>query len=181
VTFFEYITVAVSLVLALAVARTVDGLRSSFAAEKRYWVHATWVVIKLTNPMTFWWTIWRFRDVETWNLAAFILIMSWPVVLYLQVTSLVTRQPELVTDWRSHFYEQRTWFFGANVLLNIIGLPLAPLLGAQQSFSMARLVIVALSIVGLATSKQRVHAIIVIGIAITVILGYWLPSYTPAA
>jgi hypothetical protein len=44
---------------------------------------------------------------------------------------------------------------------------------------MARLAVVALSIVGLATSNQRVHAIIVIGISITIILGYWLPAYTP--
>ncbi len=75
-TFFEYITVAISLVLALAVARTVDGVRSSLTTDRRYWVHAVWVAIKLTNPMSFWWFIWRYRDVETWNFVAFALTLA---------------------------------------------------------------------------------------------------------
>lgn len=64
-TFFEYITVAVSIVLALAVARSIDGLRSALESNRRYWVHFAWVVIKLCNPIIFWWGIWGYRDLRT--------------------------------------------------------------------------------------------------------------------
>jgi hypothetical protein len=185
VTLFEYITVAISLVLALAIARTVDGVRSSLASDRRYWVHAAWVAIKLTNPMTFWWLIWRYRDVETWNLAAFMLVLAWPVFLYLQVTGLVTRQPEFITDWRAHFYSQRKWFFGTNIGLALIGLALPQLLtgnaGSGPLGIGPRLIVLTLSIVGFSTDNTKVQGLIVIGIAITVVLGYWAPAFTPVS
>ena len=182
-TFFEYITVAISMVLALAVARTVDGVRSSLATDRRYWVHAVWVAIKLTNPMSFWWFIWRYRDLETWNFVAFALALAWPVVLYLQVTSLVSRQPELVTDWRAHFYSQRRWFFGANIGLNLVGSATSQLLTGDPFAgpAWARLVVLTLSIVGIATDNAKAHGIIVVGIAATVVLGYWVPAFTPTS
>ncbi len=181
-TLFEYITVAISLVLALGIARTVDGLRSSVAKDRRYWVHASWIAIKLTNPMTFWWSIWRFRDVETWNIASFMLALAWPIVLYLQVAGRVTRQPELVTDWRAPFYDQRRWFFGANICLQFIAGGLAQLRGAGAAtgpFGISRVIFLALSIVGFATDNARIHGLIVVGIAITLVLGNWVPAFTP--
>ena len=180
-TLFEYITVAVSLVLALAIARTLDGLRSALAKDRRYWVHATWVAIKLTNPATFWWSIWRFRDAD-WNIVSFLLALAWPAVLYLQVSGLVTRQPELVTDWRTHFYSQRRWFFGANLCLSLTGTGLTRLLGEDlftNSFAIPRLVFIVLSILGIATDNEKAHGFIVVGIVIAVVFGYWLPAYTP--
>ena len=180
-TLFEYITVAISLVLALAIARTVDGVRSSLASDRRYWVHSTWVAIKLTNPMTFWWLIWRYRDLETWNLASFMLVLAWPVVLYLQVTGLVTRQPESITDWRAHFYSQRRWFFGTNIGLTLIGFAIPQLLTGNPLGVVPRLIVLTLSILGFATDNTKVHGLIVISIAITVVLGYWTPAFTPVA
>ena len=181
-TFFEYISVATSIVLALAIARTVDGLRSSLAADRRYWVHAVWVAIKLTNPMTYWWFMWRFREVDTWNIVLFMLVLAWPVVLYLQVTSLVTRQPELIIDWRTHFYSQRRWFFGANICLQLISTGFVHLLATNSgagTLDIARLVFLALSIVGLATDNAKAHGIIVVGIVITLVLGNWAQAFTP--
>ena len=182
-TLFEYITVAISLVLALSVARTVDGLRSSLASGRRYWIHAAWVVVKLTNPMTFWWGIWRFRDSPAWDFPAFMLVLAWPVVLYLQVSSLVTRQPELVSDWRSHFYQQRKWFFGANLCLNLTTVVLSLALGGNLTGDplvwLPRLAVLGLSAAGFATANERAHGFIVISIIITVVVGYWGQSIAP--
>ena len=181
-TFFEYITVAVSIVLALAVARTIDGLRSTFTRDRRYWVHAVWVIVKLTNPVTFWWSMWFFRDIATWNVLSFALFMAWPVVLYLQVTSLVSRQPELVADWRVHFYEQRRWFFGANILIGLLPFGSFLLLGGNPvaiPISAGLLVVVAYSVVGLATDNAKIQGIIAITAAIGVVLGFWVPAFTP--
>ena len=183
-TFFEYITVAISIVLALAVARTIDGLRSAFSRDSRYWVHASWVVIKITNPITYWWGIWRFRDITEWNILAFTLILAWPIVLYLQVTSLVSRQPELVGDWREHFYAQRRWFFGANLLLNLLPIGFFLLLGVnpiEGPLGAARLIILAYSAAGIVTANEKIHGLIVVTAAATILLGFWVPSFTRPA
>jgi hypothetical protein len=182
VTLFEYITVAVSIVLALAIARTIDGLRSSLAPDRRYWIHATWVAVKLTNPITFWWGIWLYRDVSSWNLLSFMVALAWPAVLYLQVTGLVTRRPEDVTNWRAHFYNQRRWFFGANTCLALLTVALTQILAGELSaspFNIARLVVLAYSIVGIATDNAKVHGFIVVCAAANLVLGYWAQMFSP--
>ena len=37
-----------------------------------------------------------------------------PVVLYLQIDSLVTHHPREVTDGRKHYYSEHRWLFGLN-------------------------------------------------------------------
>ena len=46
-TLFEYVTVAVSLVLSLAVVRLLDGLRFAASRERGYPIHLLWVLTKL--------------------------------------------------------------------------------------------------------------------------------------
>jgi hypothetical protein len=179
-TFFDYISVAVSIVLALSIARIVDGLRVSFDPNRRYWVHATWVVIKLFNPVIYWWSFWAMREV-TWNLLMFTLVLAWPVGLYLQVSSLVTRDPESISDWRLHFYSQRQWFFGANALLNILSLVSGFAVGATNppQVSAALVLLVVLSVVAIATDRPVVHGIIVVCMAVITVLAFVVRAYAP--
>ena len=44
-TLFEYLTVAVSIVLALGVVRLIEGLGPASEATRRYWVHFVYVVL----------------------------------------------------------------------------------------------------------------------------------------
>ena len=43
-TLFEYISVATSLVLSFSLARTLTSCAPIFAADRRDWVHSTWVL-----------------------------------------------------------------------------------------------------------------------------------------
>ena len=43
---FEYVSVAVALVYSFAVARIVSALPAILAPDRRYWVHALWVVLE---------------------------------------------------------------------------------------------------------------------------------------
>jgi hypothetical protein len=105
-------------------------------------------------------------------------------MLYLQVTSLLTRQPEAVTDWRAHFYSQRLWFFGVDLVLIFIAIGLSLILGAGPlagQFGIARLLVIALSVAGLATTNERAHAIIVALWATSLVFGFWAQAFTPLA
>jgi hypothetical protein len=71
-TLFEYISVAVSIIIALAIAEGLRGLRSALDSNKRYGIHVTWIFIKLANPIFYWWGIWGLRDFpESWNMGSF--------------------------------------------------------------------------------------------------------------
>ncbi len=70
-TLFEYVTVAVSLVLSLAVVRLLDGLRFAASRERGYPIHLLWVLTKLMNCALFWWGLWEARETLSWNFASF--------------------------------------------------------------------------------------------------------------
>ena len=50
---FEYVTVAVSMILALSFARLLGALGHVLAPGRRYWIHALWCLIMLPAPLGF--------------------------------------------------------------------------------------------------------------------------------
>jgi hypothetical protein len=93
VTLFEYISVAFSIVLSLGAASLLRALRPVFAPDRRYWVHATWVVAILFSHAVAWWSLWSFSVVESWTLVTFLLVLLQPGVLYILASLLVGDAP----------------------------------------------------------------------------------------
>ena len=116
-THFEFITVAVSMIYALSIARCLDAIPSSFDPARRYWVHFLWLCIKLVNPAILWWSMWSLSGREHFSFSAFCVLLLIAVLLYLQIIALVTTDPRAISDWRSHYYSKRMLFFGSNALL----------------------------------------------------------------
>src|SRR3990172_5879526 len=102
-TLFEYVTVAVSIVLSFGVVRLLDGLRWAALPGRRYGVHLLWIPTKLLNHALYWWGLWALREAVAWNVASFLWILLFPRTLYLQSTALVTTQPETVLSCRAPF------------------------------------------------------------------------------
>ena len=175
-THFEFVSIAGSIVLGLTIARLLEGLRDSFDPTRRYWIHAVWVVGKLINALLIFWAGWMIRDeVETWNFAQFVISLGPPAILYLQAHTLVTAHPDQVTDWRRHFWQIRRWFFGTNALLPLYN-GLAIYLLAGREFPSAELgpliVVLLLSVLGIAHSNERLHGAIAILYSVTLSVGF---------
>ncbi len=111
-TLFEYLSVAFSIVLSLAAVRLLSGISVCFAPERRYWPHATWVVLILLMSAMAWWNFWSFKDVH-WNFIRFLLTLLVPASIYLQAAALVPESPGTVQSWREHFFAARKRFFVA--------------------------------------------------------------------
>lgn len=110
-TLFEYLSVAVSIVLSLSVAHILVNLRAIFSPERRYWVHAVWVVLALFTHVLVWWGFWAYHEVESWNLATFTVLLLTPGILFVGSAALVLENPD--SDWDSHFFRVRRSFFAA--------------------------------------------------------------------
>lgn len=103
--------------------------------------------------------------------------------MHLQLHSLVSNNPDEITDWRSHFYSQRRWFFGLNTILaalagfnftNIfISAPPAALPIIAYTF------IGVLSIAGFISDNTRLHAVIATTVAGFSIVYYWVILFRP--
>lgn len=172
---FEFVGIGVSLVLGLAVARLLEGARDSFDPKRRYWIHALWVVTKLMNSALVFWGGWVYRDVESWNFVEFLILIAVPGIIFPQAHALVTTHPHAVTDWRAPFWSIRRFFFVANVIQIVVnfvtvyfisGVPFPSVEAAPLTM------IFLLSVVGAASTSERVHAVVAVLAFLNLTLGF---------
>jgi hypothetical protein len=168
-THFEFISVGVSIVLALSAARLLAALPHVLAPGRRYWIHALWTLALLFAHMDFWWTMWSYREIDPWTFTGFALIMLTPALLFLTVSSLVTDSPNTIESWRTHFYARHRVFFSL-YLATVCSIPLrqlivlgdasAPHVAGLPSLSVVLLMLVGLAVpvLGIITSNERAHA-----------------------
>lgn len=172
-THFEFISVAVSIVLALSAARLLTALPHVLAPGRRYWIHALWSLALLFAHMDFWWTIWIYREIDPWTFTGFAVVMLTPALLFLTVNSLVSDSPTTIASWRAHFYANRRVFFSLYLALvcsiplrqlTVLGDASAPQVEALPGLAVAALMLAGLAIpvLGIITTNERAHAFIVL-------------------
>ena len=174
-THFEFISVAVSIVLALSAARLLAALPHVLAPGRRYWIHALWSLALLFAHMDFWWTIWSYREIDPWTFSGFAVVMLTPALLFLTVNSLVSDSPTTITSWRTHFYAGHRVFFSlywATVCsiplrqLALLGDASAYVEGLPSLTVAVMLVGPAIPLLGIFTRNERAHAFLVLYSAI---------------
>ena len=90
---FEFVSVAVSIVLALSITRLLTTLPHALARDRRYWVHGVWCFVMLSPHLGFWWSIWIYRGVESWSFQAFVAVLLTPALMYMTVTAQYVGNP----------------------------------------------------------------------------------------
>ncbi len=118
-TLFEFLSVAVSIVMALSAGQLLSNLREVFDPSRRYWVHAMWVAHLLILHILTWWSLWAYRDIQSWNLVTFMVVLIPPGLLFVCTSALVPNSSSTVASWDAHFFEVRRWFFAARSLFLI--------------------------------------------------------------
>ena len=63
---FEFVSVAVSIVLALSAARLLTALPQVLSSGRSYWIHALWCLALLFAHMDFWWANSSATDHRAW-------------------------------------------------------------------------------------------------------------------
>ena len=97
---FEYVSVAIALIYALAVGRVLAGLTPALAPTRRYPVHAAWLIQTLLVCVTQWWGLWRTSEVE-WTAFKFLWILGMPSLAYVRAAILLGT-PESVPSYREN-------------------------------------------------------------------------------
>ena len=75
-THFEFITVAVSIILGLGVIQILSNLDRVLAQPRRYWLHSAWVFMLFWLLIQNWWAFWDLKDID-WNLGYFSLLVTY--------------------------------------------------------------------------------------------------------
>jgi hypothetical protein len=66
-TLFEYIAVAVSIVLSFGAVHLLDGLPQALDRARSLWPQTLLVINLLWLHVHFWWVFWSYHRVETWK------------------------------------------------------------------------------------------------------------------
>ena len=101
-TVFEYISVGVSIVLALGIGKLLSGITDVFDSGRRDWLHIGWCSLILTMLLMQWAAVWRLNVSDQWNLFQFFVLMLSPMLLYVGAHLLLSNHPETITNWREH-------------------------------------------------------------------------------
>lgn len=101
-TIFEYISVAASLVLALAIGNILSASSDILDRDRRDWLHVSWCVLVILLGLAQWLALWRLNTPENWTSLQFFSVMLSVMTLYGMTHVLVTKRPEQIDDWSAH-------------------------------------------------------------------------------
>jgi hypothetical protein len=173
---FEYVSVAIALMYAIAVGRLLGGLSISMTESRRYWIHTTWIVVLLLVSVAAWWAMWRGNEV-TWTPIRFLWALSMPAIIYLRAAVLLGRPEEAPDSFYDHFYEVRPLFFSLGLAVAIF-IALTPwVFGLVPWLKLAPLhfnavMLFSISALGLYFRKPTVHGVLVILSLAGVVAGF---------
>lgn len=159
-TLFEYLSVAISIVLSLSAGQVLVNLREVFDPARRYWVHALWVVQTLWLHVIYWWSMWAYRDIESWSLLSFAFVLLVPALLFMSSSALVPTYAQNVSSWDQHFYTVRRWYFATRALIVVFASLRTWLLLDTTPPPISGLILVA-CVAGFVSSNRSLHAVLV--------------------
>ena len=110
---FEFVTVAASLVMALAIGRLVYAL--PFVLNPRHfdWLHAVYAISLVLFSFQIWWRSWGYANVEPWTLLKMIVLILPNILVYLSALFLVGESPGKIRSWGKFLDESGQAMFGA--------------------------------------------------------------------
>ncbi|MBB4350276.1 MULTISPECIES: hypothetical protein [Rhizobiaceae] len=113
--YFGHVRTIIGMVLALSLARLVNGL-TRFVQHpgtiKVYPVHLGWVVFLLITIVHFWWYEFHLMFVPVWTFPLYGFLIFYTMI-FAALTALLF--PDQMTDYRGfedYFEQRKRWFFG---------------------------------------------------------------------
>src|SRR5438552_816001 len=83
---FEYISVLISIILALGMTRVLAGVGEMLQARMHrriYWVHVIWIANLFIYLVIAWWIFCRWRNQQEWTFYLFVFVLISPTILFL--------------------------------------------------------------------------------------------------
>lgn len=120
---FSYLSVLISIVLALGMTRVLAGVGEMLQARSRrriYWVHVVWIGNLFIYLVMAWWIFYRWRNQQPWTFFLFVFVLISPTILFLASLILFPREGALdeSVNYKTHFYANHRAFF---ILMALFG------------------------------------------------------------
>ena len=110
---FEFVSVAASLVMALAIGRLVYALPFVLNPRRFDWLHAATAISLVLFSFQIWWRSWGYVNVESWTLLKMIVLILPNIFIYLSALFLVGEKPQKIRSWGKFLDASGQAMFGA--------------------------------------------------------------------
>jgi hypothetical protein len=116
--FFEYVSVFISIIVALGITQLLLGIAKLIekpSDQRIYWVHMVWAAGLFLVLLLFWWAEFRLVTVEEWTFYSYGILALYATVLFLVSAVLFPSGSYDGIDFEERFFARRKWFFGLNL------------------------------------------------------------------
>lgn len=132
---FEYVTVMVSMILALClghILRSVSFLAKTEQKVVLYLPHTIWSILLLLSVVNHWWSLWDLRDLD-WSYASFLYVLAAPTLISF-ATGLLSpsRTESKPIELEAHYLRVRRLFFPTMVVYGFFMWLDGPLFADQE-------------------------------------------------
>ena len=122
---FNYLSVLISIILALGMTRVLAGVGEMLQARSRrriYWVHAVWILNLFLYLVVAWWIFYRWRNQQPWTFFLFLFVLISPTILFLASLLLFPSEGALdqFIDYKKHFYANHRAFFAIFSMFTLV-------------------------------------------------------------
>src|SRR5215471_9309620 len=122
---FEYLSVLISIILALGMTRVLAGVGEMLQSRMHrriYWAHIIWIVNLFIYLVVAWWIFYRWRNQQSWDFHLFVFVLISPTILYL--ASMLLFPPEVgigeSVDYKAHYYANHRAFFAIFSMFTVV-------------------------------------------------------------
>ena len=122
-TIFEYLSIAASIFLALALGKLASAIPLVFSKRQFDPIYSIVFAMLFSSSLLQWWLIWGVSEFSDWTFPSFLMLMASPIVLFVLAHVLVSENPSEVCSWRDHLSEKHRLFFSlvsVGILLGMI-------------------------------------------------------------
>ena len=136
-TAFEYVSVALSLVVGLSVTRLLTAGLHLFVHRDRVagdWITVTWAVFCFFWQLQFWWAIFEFGRLPRWTFGGFLLLVGSAVLLYAASALILPGRRDDEVDLEAHFLAHGRWGVLFLMIYFLSAFVVGPVLWGPETF-----------------------------------------------
>jgi hypothetical protein len=153
--------------MGLAVAhmiRTVVAVLFNRKKIQLYWPHSIWCLNILLYLVNFWWFVFYWSRLQSWNYFLFLLLISYAILLSLLALILLPEKVHEGYNFKVHFYHWRKWFFGLSTLLWFVDMTetyIKHITGVREMhrfYLPFNFIVIIMTLTGIMTDNKKFHA-----------------------
>jgi hypothetical protein len=175
---FEYVIVLISVILGLGITTILTGvaeLIKNVKPVRLYAPYIIWIAIIFVLHFQDWWLSYQLMSVKEWSLQFFLLIVLYPINLYILAHLLFPSSSSREFDSKTFFLEHYPRIFGGSIILVVLSVIQNIFISELNIVTQVPhgLVLAVLTVILLTRNRNsNVHAGVAIFLLIVMIFGF---------